>query len=63
MFCNWLTEMQDGNVNNVVYGGMDEDWDDEETTADTGKSGYRLPSTEEWEYAARYRGDDNTNTG
>lgn len=56
MFCNWLTEMTDGNVNNVVYGGIDTTWDHAETVADTAKSGFRLPTGNEWQFAARYRG-------
>jgi len=61
MFCNWLTEMRDGNDGNVVYTDIDTDWEDEETTENSGRNGYRLPSTDEWEYAARYRGIDSTN--
>jgi formylglycine-generating enzyme required for sulfatase activity len=66
MFCNWLSELHDGNDANVVYGwvdngdggGIDSDgiWQAGETDADTTLNGYRLPSSEEWEYAARYIG-------
>ncbi len=61
MICNWLTEMRDGNTNNVVYTGIDTDWDHAETLEDRTKTGYRLPDEWEWEYAGRYRGNDNTN--
>ena len=27
MFCNWLTEMRDGNSDNVVYTGITSSWD------------------------------------
>ena len=57
MFCNWLTEMRDGNTDNLVYGGIDTSWDHTETTEDISKNGYRLPGSYEWEYAARYRSD------
>jgi formylglycine-generating enzyme required for sulfatase activity len=72
MFCNWLTEMRDGNADNVVYIWTDNGdgdgtasdgiWQDDETDIDTTKNGYRLPSSDEWEYTARYRGSDSTNT-
>jgi len=67
MFCNWLTEMRDGNAANVVHkwvdngngGGTANDgiWQHGETTEDVTKNGYRLPGSYEWEYAARYRND------
>lgn len=56
IFCNWLTEMRDGNTTNVVYTGIDSTWDHTETVENADKRGYRLPSSEEWEYAARYIG-------
>jgi len=62
MFCNWLTEMRDGNTAHVVYTDIDDTWDDDETTENTDRNGYRLPSNTEWEFAARYRGNDPTNT-
>lgn len=54
MFCNWLTEMKDGNADNVVYSGMTDTWANVDTIADDSKRGYRLPTSNEWEYAARY---------
>jgi formylglycine-generating enzyme required for sulfatase activity len=62
MFCNWLTEMRDGNTDNVVYTNIDTIWQDDETVEHPERNGYRLPSSDEWEYAARYRGSDSTNT-
>jgi formylglycine-generating enzyme required for sulfatase activity len=56
MFSNWLTEMRDGNTANVVYTGIDTTWVDTETVENADRSGIRLPSSEEWEYAARYIG-------
>ncbi len=58
MFCNWLTEMRDGagNTVNLVYTGIDGTWEDEETVVNNDRTGYRLPSINEWEYTARYIG-------
>jgi len=56
LFCNWLTEMIDGHPNNLVYSGIDTTWTHEETVVDYSKTGFRLPSSAEWEYAARYLG-------
>lgn len=62
MFCNWLTEMKDRNATNLVYSGIDTTWDHNEIIEVPTKKGYRLPSIDEWEYTARYRGSDTTNT-
>lgn len=62
MFCNWLTEMRDGNTSNVVYTNIDTDWIDDEIIETVSKTGYRLPTSTEWVYAARYREADSTNT-
>ncbi len=63
IFCNWLTEMRDGNTANLVYANINTDWDDGETTETVSNSGYRLPSSDEWEYAARYLGTTAPSTG
>ena len=60
MLCNWMTEMRDGNADNCVYSGITENWDVSKTKEDISKTGYRLPSNEEWQFAARYRGDHST---
>ncbi len=62
MFCNWLTEMRDGNTDNVCYTGISsKSWGSAYLKPDTQKTGYRLPSTEEWEFAARYQGQNASN--
>jgi formylglycine-generating enzyme required for sulfatase activity len=57
LFCNWLSEMEDGSTDNLVYTNIDAaTWTDADTLADASKIGYRLPSCGEWEFAARYIG-------
>jgi formylglycine-generating enzyme required for sulfatase activity len=56
MFCNWLTEMKEGNTVNLVYSGMDTIWLHDETVETPSNTGYRLPSSNEWEFVARYIG-------
>jgi formylglycine-generating enzyme required for sulfatase activity len=56
MFCNWLTEMRDGNADQVVYTGFGTTWDHVDTVEHADRTGYRLPSNEEWEFAARFVG-------
>ena len=48
--------MKDGNADNVVYSGIDTTWEHAETVADSTKTGFRLPTSEEWQFAARYAG-------
>lgn len=62
MLCNWLTEMRDGHAGNLVYEGITTNWTHTDTTEDTLKNGYRLPSTDEWEYTARYLGTTEPST-
>lgn len=61
MACNWLTQEALGlGLTRVVYSGIDEDWDDDETAGDFDKTGFRLPTANEWECAARWQGSDNS---
>lgn len=56
MYCNWLTEMVYGNTDEVVYTGIDSTWEIGETSESPTNNGFRLPSSDEWEAAARYLG-------
>jgi len=55
LFCNWMTEMINGAAGEVVYSGMDDSWEPDETVVDLSKKGFRLLSAVEWECAARYQ--------
>jgi uncharacterized protein YjdB len=57
MLCQWLTEMIDGNTNNLAYSGINTTWISSETVEQFSNTGYRLPKLyTEWFYAARYLG-------
>ncbi|MFP4366618.1 MAG: formylglycine-generating enzyme family protein, partial [Bacteroidales bacterium] len=63
MLCNWLTEMRDGTTENLVYSGITPNWNHGDTEEDPFKNGYRLPSSDECEYSARYLGTTAPSTG
>ncbi|MCK5759340.1 MAG: SUMF1/EgtB/PvdO family nonheme iron enzyme, partial [Clostridiales bacterium] len=66
MFTNWLTEMMNGNTDEIVYVWVDNGdgegiasdgiWHDDETDVDSAKTGFRLLASDEFEAAARYIG-------
>jgi len=59
--CNWLTMEGLGlGASTVVYSGIDEEWWDDETVCNFNRSGFRLPTTTEWECAARWQGGNSS---
>jgi formylglycine-generating enzyme required for sulfatase activity len=62
MACNWLTEQGVGLGSlSKVYSGIDYDeWWADQTECDMNKKGFRLPTTVEWECAARWQGSDSS---
>lgn len=64
LFCNFLSNSVFGLTqfnDNRVYAGIDEDWIDDETEQNLNSRGFRLPTSIEWECAARWQGNDNSN--
>lgn len=56
LLCNWLTEIVDGSDANTVYEGISASWKDSDIRIRNEKKGFRLPTFEEWQFAARYLG-------
>ncbi|MBS0010088.1 MAG: SUMF1/EgtB/PvdO family nonheme iron enzyme, partial [Bacteroidales bacterium] len=61
MMCNWITG-NSSNTGRQVYSGIetDDEWWDDETICNFNRTGFRLPTTAEWECAARWQGNDNS---
>ena len=57
--CNWFTKKILGDSKRV-YSGIDTTWLDDETIEDRTKTGFRLPTSIEWECAARWQGSDSS---
>jgi len=68
VWCNAYTEKKDGNDKNCVYQSSGDTLKDATNTelygyldAEFEKTGFRLPTEAEWEFCARYQGNDSTN--